>query len=301
MSFLSNIFGGGSTPSGTSTGGSIGNTGSISNQGTYSATGTTNPYSPANNSAIAGLMQQLLGSTYPSTTAGGAGTSTTSNIIDQLLSGAAGPMSGGESQYEAGEAGQLTPAQQALTNFTANQNNLATNSTYANLGIPGSSMNTEDLNANNLASLTQQEEIDFQNEQMGLTALGVGSGMLNQAGGLNLNQQQLANQLYEQIMGMLTNPSTGSSTIGEGYGIGTGSTSTNALSSLLGGNSASGTGSGIGGLLSGGGGAGTSVVGGDLSDTGTDSITLPASSGVGATSGPDLSSLVDQGSFNLGD
>ena len=103
-------------------------------------------------------------------------------------------------------------------------------------------MNTQDRNANALASLAQQEGIDFQNEEMGLRALGVGSGMLGTAGNLNTQAGGLYGEAGQNIINQ-ANPLINAKS---GGGLG-------GLASKLGGSSAggSGAGSGSGGLLAG--------------------------------------------------
>ena len=99
-------------------------------------------------------------------------------------------------QFLAGATGQLTPSQQAAVNQTLGQMNLGTAGTYANLGLGGSTMQQQDINANDLASLAQQQAFEAQSEQLGLSglqqALGYetgGAGALNQAGTLGLGQE----------------------------------------------------------------------------------------------------------------
>jgi hypothetical protein len=303
MSFLNptNLFGGGGSP----TGSTLSNQGTLSNTfgntNTNTATGTTNPYAVSNNPYIAGLIQQLLQTDYPTTTGGGAGAGQTSSIINDLMNYGTIAATGGANQYQAGLAGQLTPAQQALTDFTAGQNRTSTANTYADLGLGGSSMATEDQNANNLASLTQQEQIDFQNEQAGLTALGTGTGIINQAGGLNLNQQSLANQLYEQLLSQLINPQTGSSgstsTTSSSTSSGIGGSGSTNLSNLIPGNT-TGTGSGITNLAGGTGSANQTdpFAGGPVLGTGNQYLGVP---GGGTNLGSDLGGTTGAGSGNI--
>ena len=159
------------------------------------------------------------------------------NIAGQESSVAQPFLSGGTSQYEAGLTGQLTPAQQALTSFTNNQMNTGTASTYANLGLGGSTMQTQDINANDLASLAQQEQIDFQNEQMGMygateggnflnnaiSALSNAGGLLTNAGNV-YNSQQQQNQQTKGGLGEALGALSGNSAGTSGSGVtGTGS------------------------------------------------------------------------------
>lgn len=175
-------------------------------------------------------------------------------IAGQQASNAQPFITGGTGQYGAGLTGSLTPAQSALTQFTANENALNTANTYGNLGLPGSTMETMDVGGNNLASLAQTEGIDFQNELMGLDAAQMGNAMLSSAvgslgaagstlgnaGGV-YNSQEQANLSSKgnigQILGGISGAPAGSS-----GGAGTG----NFLSSLFGSGS-----SGGGGLFSG--------------------------------------------------
>ena len=172
---------------------------------------------------------------------GGTGNPYTGQLgnLAALETGYAQPfLQGGTSQYEAGLSGQLTPAQQALTQFTLGENQQATNARYGSLGLGNSTMNTQDQNANNLTSLAQQEQIDFANEQAGLAAEGAGAGLLGQAGTNLGNAGQQYNTGYNTTKQGLTSLLGGS---GGSGGI---------LGSLLGGNSAGGSG-GLGGILGG--------------------------------------------------
>ena len=121
------------------------------------------------------------------------------NNIANTVTGAGNTiLPAGEGQYMAGLEGKLTPAQQALTNFTLGQNQLRTNQGYANLGLGGSTMNAQDLNADKIQSLAQQEQIDFQNEQAGLAGVGAGAGLLGQGAGIYGNQEGMLANLYNQ-------------------------------------------------------------------------------------------------------
>ena len=94
------------------------------------------------------------------------------------------PLAGGQGQYEAGLTGQMTPAQQASVAQTLQQMNLGTAGNYANLNLGGSTMAQQDMGANQLSSLAQQQQFDTTDEQLGLQAMGLGSSMLGGAGGL---------------------------------------------------------------------------------------------------------------------
>lgn len=209
------------------------------------------------NTSISGLQNTL--NQYGQTQAGLAGdiaslAPSLLGISNTLQSYGSPVLAGGLGQYQAGLSGQLTPAQQALTQYTLGQNTAATNQTYGNLGLGGSTMNTQDLAADRLQSLAQQEQIGFQNEQMGLGALGVGQGLTQAgaqdilgAGGL-LGQAisgygQASGNIEQQLTDILNQKAGGAS------GVGT-------LLSSLGGTSAGG---GLLGLL--GGGAGGAATG----------------------------------------
>lgn len=155
--------------------------------------------------------------------------------------------SGGLDQYEEGVSGTLTPAQRALTGENLTEADLATNAGYGNLGLGMSTMNTQDQNFNALSSLSQQEAIDFQNEQAGMNAAQVGQGYFGQAGselgsaGTQYNTgystaKQGINNLFGGsgggiLGGLLGNNSAGSNTGSNTSGTG------GILSSILGGNS----------------------------------------------------------------
>lgn len=115
------------------------------------------------------------------------------------------PLQGGQSQYQAGLAGNLTPAQQALSDFTLGQNRTAMDQIYSGLGIGDSTMRTQDLNAANLQSLAQQEQIDFANQQMGLDALKTGAGIDATAGQLLGTSGNLFSQAGTQLGGAQNN------------------------------------------------------------------------------------------------
>lgn len=114
-------------------------------------------------------------------------------------------------QYVAGAAGQITPAQQAAVNQTKQQQDLQTAGTYGKLGLGGSTMETQDLNANAAKSLAQTQGFSSLDETLGLSGLsaaeqyyGLGlnaltgagnilsgaTGALNSAGNLATTEQQ---------------------------------------------------------------------------------------------------------------
>ena len=126
--------------------------------------------------------------------------------------------------------------------------NDATNSVFGSLGIGGSTMNTQGLNANRLQSLGQQEDIDFKNQQMGLNALGAGNQLLGTSLAGNMDLATLltdAGSLYgaagQNILGEqqlnLGGKNLGLQALGDLFGSGGG----------LGGSNPSGGGSGSGG------------------------------------------------------
>jgi hypothetical protein len=63
---------------------------------------------------------------------------------------------------------------------------LGTRGTYSHLGLGGSTMETQDLNANDLSSLAQTRQFNVQDETLGLSglaqALGYESGGVNALG-----------------------------------------------------------------------------------------------------------------------
>ena len=83
------------------------------------------------------------------------------------------------SQFQAGAAGQITPAQQAAVNQTLQQQNLQTAGTYGNLGLGGSTMQTQDTNANAAKSLAQTQGFSTLDESLGLSGLQQSLGYQN--------------------------------------------------------------------------------------------------------------------------
>lgn len=86
-------------------------------------------------------------------------------------------------QYKAGAAGQVTPNQQAAIDQTLKQMDLSTEGTYANLGLGGSTMATQDVNANKQKSLAQSAEFSALDEELGLKGLSSALGF--QSEGVN--------------------------------------------------------------------------------------------------------------------
>lgn len=83
------------------------------------------------------------------------------------------------SQFQAGAAGQITPAQQAAVNQTLQQQQLQNASTYGNLGLGGSTMQTQDSNANLAKSLAQTQAFSTLDEGLGLSGLQQSLGYQN--------------------------------------------------------------------------------------------------------------------------
>lgn len=150
-------------------------------------------------------------------------------------------------QYEAGATGQLTPAMTALSNEELTQANLGTSGAYSNLGLGGSTMESQDLAANQLQNEAEQANLEAQEETLGLEGLGTGNTILNSAAS---NYGSAANITQSQINSILAALGGGTSSTGGIPGL-TGSGST--------GSSIGGT--GLGGL---GTGAGTTTTSGDL-------------------------------------
>ena len=82
-------------------------------------------------------------------------------------------------QFQAGAAGQITPAQQAAVNQTLQQQQLQNASTYGNLGLGGSTMQTQDSNANLAKSLAQTQAFSTLDEGLGLSGLQQSLGYQN--------------------------------------------------------------------------------------------------------------------------
>lgn len=146
-------------------------------------------------------------------------------------------------QFTAGATGQLTPAQMALSNTELTSSDLNTAGTYANLGLAGSTMESQDVASNNLRNEAEQANLEAQSEQLGLEGLGTGlqytqAGAGNIGGAANITQAQI-NAILAALGGGqsagggipgLTNPLGGGTGIG-GTGLGgTGIDSTTGLS-----------------------------------------------------------------------
>ena len=86
-------------------------------------------------------------------------------------------------QFDLGATGQITPSQQAAVDQTLQQQNLQTQGTYGNLGLGGSTMDTQDLNANKAKSLAQTQAFSTLDETLGLSGL----SQAEQYYGLGLN------------------------------------------------------------------------------------------------------------------
>lgn len=163
-------------------------------------------------------------------------------------------------QYQSGVAGQLTPAQQALVTNNLSTENTGTAGTYAGLGLGGSTMESQDIANNTLKSTAEQSNINFQNEQLGLSGL------------------QTADQYYGTSNQALSNAGTAlsgasSSTYNAGQLTDANLTAlNNAISSLGNKSSSSLTGSGLSSLFSGVGSLFGSGAGGSVASAGTDVV-----------------------------
>jgi len=85
------------------------------------------------------------------------------------------------SQFQAGAKGQVTPAQQAAIAQTKSEMDTQTRGTYGNLGLGGSTMETQDLGSNDLKSLAQETGFSALDEQLGLSGLSSALGYENAA------------------------------------------------------------------------------------------------------------------------
>lgn len=192
-------------------------------------------------------------------------------------------ITGGQSQYEAGLTGQLTPAQQALTANTLNQMNVGTASNFANLGLGGSTMEQQDLNANQLASLAQTEGILNQDETLGMTAQQLGEQIMagagtsfGQAGNMLTGEANLFETQNQTYLQQLQNAKSAlGSVAGQAAGGGQGSSGIGGIGTAL------------GSLFSGlGGGGGAAAGNAALDVTGASGgFDLGAGSGAGAVLG----------------
>lgn len=171
------------------------------------------------------------------------------------------------SQFQAGAAGQITPAQQAAVNQTLQQQNLQTAGTYGNLGLGGSTMQTQDTNANAAKSLAQTQGFANLDETLGL------SGLQGSLGYQNAGLQSLLGALgvygtAGQILGGAT------TALGSAGNLATSEQQTQlgllgSLGSAIGGSSGLFGSGGLAGLFgAGGGGAGASTAADILAVTG---------------------------------
>jgi hypothetical protein len=161
-----------------------------------------------------------------SSTKGSGGYTDLTGLGKQLAGYGTNVSNTGMSQFQAGAAGQLTPAQQALSQEELQQANLGTQSTYAALGLGPSTMSQQDQNANALRNEALQAGLSMQNEQLGLEALGQGQSELTSAGSL----YEQSNQDYLNALSGAFNAAGGKSGIGSGLsGVG------NWISNLFGG------------------------------------------------------------------
>lgn len=108
-------------------------------------------------------------------------------------------------QFLAGATGQLTPSQQAAVTQTLNQMNLGTAGRYGNLGLGGSTMEQQDLGANQLSSLAQQQAFETQSETLGLDALKAALGFETGAGTALGYAGQLGTSQQAQQLNALSN------------------------------------------------------------------------------------------------
>lgn len=207
------------------------------------------------------------------------------NIAGEQTTAAQPFLAGGTSQYQAGLTDTLTPSQQALSDFELGQANTRTASTFADLGLGGSTMATQDMNANDLANLALKSDISMQNERMGLAAAQLGDQFL---GGGGTSLAQAGNQL------------TGAGTILGQQGA-TNQASKSALNSMLGslagvssGNQSGGLTGNLGGLFSGSGPFSASSLGKAPSISPLGSLAGDLGSGVTAD---ELSALIAAGGF----
>lgn len=86
-------------------------------------------------------------------------------------------------QFQAGAQGQITAPQQAAVDQTLQQEQLQNAGTYGNLGLGGSTMQTQDANANVQKSLAQTQQFANLDEMAGLSGLQQALGYYG--GGLN--------------------------------------------------------------------------------------------------------------------
>lgn len=176
------------------------------------------------------------------------------------------------SQYTAGAGGTITPAQQAAVDQTLKQQNLQTAGTYGNLGLGGSTMQTQDTNANAAKSLAQTQAFSTLDETLGLSGLDAAlkyyTGDLSALTGA-LGTQTGAGQILSGATGALSNAGNIATTEQQTQlGL------LGSLGSAIGGSSGifgsgglfSSTGA-LGGLFGGGGGAGAGLSAADILGT----------------------------------
>lgn len=160
-------------------------------------------------------------------------------------------------QFQAGATGQLTPAMAALAATNLSSSDTATKGAYSNLGLGGSTMESQDLATNQLRNTAETANLEAQEEQLGLEGAGVGLNFLNAGGGQYMNAGSLTQSQIQDILAAL-NP-----------GGSTGSTSSpGALP----------TGTGVGGLGS----AGTDIFGAGTTTSGLTAGDLSLSGGADA-------------------
>lgn len=162
-------------------------------------------------------------------------------------------------QYGAGALGTITPAQQAAVNQTLQQQNLQTASTYGNLGLGGSTMQTQDINANAAKSLAQTQGFSTLDETLGLSGLDEAAKYF----GLDLSSLTGAGSILGAASGALS--SAGNlATTEQATQLGL----LGSLGSAIGGSSGLFGSGGLAGLFGGGGGAGASTAADILAVTG---------------------------------
>ena len=202
----------------------------------------------------------------------------------------------GYSQFTAGASGGITPAQQALVTQNLGTMDTGTENTYGNLGLGGSTMESQDLASNNLRSLAEQSNISFQDESLGLNALQTADQYYNTGnqaygtaesafGGSSSSLNDAGNLAY----GNLTELNKAISSLGNKSSSGLGG----GISSLLGGaTGTSGTGGALGSLFGGSGGTFNYGAG-----TGTPVSDVNAAGYAGNYGSSAINYVVDAGSF----
>ena len=122
----------------------------------------------------------------------------------------------GLGQLLAGASGQLTPADQALVKSTLDQMNLGTSSRYANLGLGGSTMESQDLGSNQLRSEAESAELAALEERLGLQALQGGESFLGGAGTNITNASRDYQAAYQSLINTIAG--LGNKSAGGGLG-----------------------------------------------------------------------------------